>query len=144
MFRHFAAAAFVAVVTSLVLGGCGANATSAGSTTASPSGSPQTSAASEAASSAISAAVSGPIKIGFLAPMTGPLSLNGKDGLDGFNLYLKSINSTIAGRKLDVVTADSEGQAEAGLTKAKELVENDGVQLLMGITATPVSYAVAS
>lgn len=78
-----------------------------------------------------------------LLPLTGPLSPISKDEQEGFNGFLASINSSVAGRPIQVVNADTQGQADVGLSKAKQLVENDKVQLLAGIVATPVCYAVA-
>ena len=89
------------------------------------------------------AVASGPIKIGMLLPRTGGLANLGTDNLDAFNLYMDTINHTVAGRKVDVTVGDTAGQADVGLNKAKQLVENDKVSALMGLTATPVGYAVA-
>src|SRR6185312_11117627 len=92
-------------------------------------------------SGAAKPAASGPIKIGVIEPLTGSLSPNGKDGRDGFNLFLDSVNSTVAGRKIQVVEADSQGAADVSLSKAKQLVESDGVKALAGFVATPECYA---
>ena len=90
------------------------------------------------------AAASGqPIKVGLLEPLTGPQSNVGKDNQDGFNLYLSSIHSTMAGRKIEPLFEDDRFQADVGLTKAKELVESQGAKVLMGITPTPEGYAIA-
>jgi len=94
------------------------------------------------AAPAAAGAASTPIRIGVINPLTGPLANLGKDFSDGFNLYLASIHNAIAGRPVEPMFADSEGKADTGLTKAKQLVESDHVQLLTGITATPVCYAV--
>ena len=75
--------------------------------------------------------------------MTGPLSNSGKDNQDGFNLYLDSVNGTMAGRKIDALWGDEQANAEAGLLKAKQFVESDKVPLLMGITQSAVAYPVA-
>ena len=65
------------------------------------------------------AAAPGPIRVGILGPLTGPDSVNGKDNQDGFNLYLEAVNSTMAGRKIEVHYADTEAKPDMGLTKAK-------------------------
>jgi len=89
------------------------------------------------------AAASGkPIKIGLMEELTGPLAQSGKDNQDAFNLYLDSIDRTVAGRPVEVVVTDIEGKPDVGLTKAKQLVENDKVHLLAGIGSTAVCYAV--
>jgi len=75
--------------------------------------------------------------------LTGTFSNIAKDNQDGLNLYVESINSTLVGRKVQLIYADTEGKADVGLNKAKQLVESDKVSVLMGITATPVALAVA-
>jgi branched-chain amino acid transport system substrate-binding protein len=81
--------------------------------------------------------------MGVLLPLTGPLSPTAKDGQTGFNEYLSSINNTVAGRPIQVIYSDSEGKPDVALAKAKQLVENDKVSLLAGVTATPECYALA-
>lgn len=108
---------------------------------------PTTAAAAQPAATQSGAAAAagsgGVIRIGLLEPLTGTLAQQGKSNEDGFNLYLQSINSTIAGHKIEVVVGDTAGNADTGLAKAKQLVENNKVDMLAGITATPVCYAVA-
>lgn len=43
-------------------------------------------------SSSAFAAETGPIRIGFVTPLTGALAPGGKDALDAINLYLASVN----------------------------------------------------
>jgi len=90
-----------------------------------------------------SAAAKGPIKIGISLTLTGAQAPVGKDNQDALNLYLKSVNNTIAGRQIEPIFVDDQFKADVGLTKAKELVESQKVALLMGFIATPVGYAVA-
>ncbi|MBV9120709.1 MAG: ABC transporter substrate-binding protein [Chloroflexi bacterium] len=78
-----------------------------------------------------------------IEPLTGAFSPNGKDGRDGLELYMESINNTVAGRKIEISEADTTGDAGVALTKTKQLVEGAGVQLLTGFVATPECYAVA-
>ena len=42
---------------------------------------------------------SGPIKIGLLVPLTGPLATPGIDMVDGFKLYWEQVGNTAGGRK---------------------------------------------
>src|SRR5437762_8167015 len=66
-------------------------------------------------------AQSAPIKIGFLAPLTGPFAQIGKDMVNGNQLYLNEINSQIAGRKIEVIVEDDEGNPATALNKARKL-----------------------
>ncbi|HEY8693096.1 MAG TPA: ABC transporter substrate-binding protein [Chloroflexota bacterium] len=97
-------------------------------------------AASAAASVAPSSAT---IKVGLIETLTGPLANSGKDNLDAYNLYLSSTGNKLAGKSLDVVVVDDGGQPDAGLTKTKQLVENDKVAVLMGVHSSAVCYPVA-
>jgi branched-chain amino acid transport system substrate-binding protein len=116
----------------------------AASAAASASAKPAASASAKpAASAAAKPAAGGAIKIGYINSTTGSLANVGKDNNDAFQLYLDSIQGTVAGRKIEVVYADDAGSADTGLTKAKQLVESDKVNILMGLTSTPICYAVA-
>jgi len=83
----------------------------------------------------------GPIRVGFLAPLSGGLAQNGKDMLDGFQLYLEEIRSQMEGRKIEFIPEDTEGQPARTLTKARKLVENDKVHILVGPLLASSGYA---
>lgn len=144
---------------SLLLAACGgaaapaspASSTAAAKPATSASGAaPATSAAKPSAAAsakpaaAASAAPTGPLKLGVVNPLTGAQASAGLDHNDAFKLWLDSVNGTVAGRKLDVTYVDDQAQADVGLNKTKDLVENQHVSALFGFTFTPVGYAVAS
>jgi branched-chain amino acid transport system substrate-binding protein len=85
----------------------------------------------------------GPIKIGFLAPVTGGAAAVGKDMTNGFQMYLDEIGNTIAGRKVEVIVEDTQGQPALALTKLRKLVESDQVHVLAGLLFAHVGYALA-
>jgi branched-chain amino acid transport system substrate-binding protein len=85
----------------------------------------------------------GPIKIGFLAPVTGAAAAVGKDMTNGFQMYLDEIGNTIAGRKVEVIVEDTQGQPALALTKLRKLVESDQVHVLAGLLFAHVGYALA-
>jgi len=154
-----------AVVSSLLLGACGGSsapasgaaspsrtlsASGASSTGAVASGKPAAASAlpasvpaSPGSSNSAAAGSSGSIKIRYLVPLTGPLANIGQDNEDGFKLGLATFNSTVGGRKIEVLDADTQGKADVALTKSKQLVESDKAQVLMGLNTTPECYAVA-
>ena len=82
-----------------------------------------------------------PIKIGFLAPMSGAFAQVGKDMLNGTELYLDEIGRQVAGRKIELIVEDDEGTPAAALTKSRKLVEQDKVHLLTGGQLANVGYA---
>jgi branched-chain amino acid transport system substrate-binding protein len=87
------------------------------------------------------AAAQGPIKIGMLAPLTGPFAANGKDLVAGTEIYLDEIGRQVAGRKIELIVEDSEAKPDVALTKARKLVEQDRVHLLTGGVLASVGYA---
>jgi branched-chain amino acid transport system substrate-binding protein len=89
------------------------------------------------------AAQKGPIKVGFLAPQTGPLSANGKDMINGMQQFLEEHNYRLAGREIKLLLEDSEAKPATGLTKARALVEGQGVNILIGPLSAAVGYAIA-
>jgi len=135
------------LITLSVAAACGgaapAGSAPAGSSAAAVAKSPPSSAgASPSGAAAASAPAGGSVKVGFILPLTGVAALVGQDNLDGFNVYLQSIGNTVAGRKVEVITAD-EGQPDTALTKAKQLTESEHVHVLMGVNSTASCYAIA-
>ena len=87
------------------------------------------------------AAQSAPIKIGFLAPLTGPFAQIGKDMVNGNQLYLAEIGGQVAGRKIDVLVEDDEGNPATALNKSRKLVDQDKISILTGGMLANVGYA---
>jgi branched-chain amino acid transport system substrate-binding protein len=85
----------------------------------------------------------GPIKIGFLAPMTGGAAQVGKDMTNGLSMWLDENGWTMAGRKIELLVEDTQGQPNIALTKLRKLVESDRVQVLAGGLFAHVGYALA-
>ena len=85
----------------------------------------------------------GPIRIGFIAPLSGPNAQNGRDILNGFLLYLQEIGSRAGGRQIDVIIEDDEAIPAVGLTKTRKLVERDKVHLMAGALLSSTGYALA-
>ncbi|HLQ33106.1 MAG TPA: ABC transporter substrate-binding protein [Chloroflexota bacterium] len=118
-----------------------ASASAKPAASASASGQPALSASAAAKPAASAAAAGQPIKIGLIEDVTGVLANTAKDNIDGFNFYLSSINNTVASRPIQVVIADTQLKADVALTKAKQLVESDKVNLISGLIVTAECYA---
>ncbi|MFL6574811.1 MAG: ABC transporter substrate-binding protein [Burkholderiales bacterium] len=82
------------------------------------------------------------LRIGFLTVRTGPLAAGGRQMEEGINLFLKERNSTLSGRKVEIVFADTAGQPAQAKTKAQELVEREKVHVLVGPLATFEALAI--
>ena len=78
-----------------------------------------------------------PIKIGFLAPLTGPVAAWGKPGLDGCLIWAEWVNAdggiTIGdtSHPVEFVSYDNEYDAAKARTGATKLIREDGVKFVM-------------
>jgi branched-chain amino acid transport system substrate-binding protein len=93
--------------------------------------------------SASVAQAKGPIKIGYISPLSGGMAANGKDMLTGIQLYLEEIGYQVAGRKIELLVEDDEANPATGLTKTRKLVEKDGVHIMTGGLMASTAYALA-
>jgi branched-chain amino acid transport system substrate-binding protein len=84
----------------------------------------------------------GPLKLGLLVPLTGPLAANGKEMANGLGLYLEEQHQHLAGREVRLIVEDTEGKPATALTKVRALVESHGVQVLLGPLTTVEAYAI--
>ena len=82
-----------------------------------------------------------PIKIGFLAPLTGPFAQIGKDMVNGTELFLGEIGRQVGGRRIELIVEDTEGQPATALNKSRKLVEQDKVHVLTGGLLANIGYA---
>ncbi|GEM_PF-4146904 len=123
-----------------------AAASGAASASAKPAASGAASAAAKPAASgstAASAATGGSIRIGYITDLTGTTAQFGKDGVDGTNFFFDSIGNTVSGRKVEVIAVDDEIKPDVAITKARQLVENNKVHIIMGVLNTAICYALA-
>jgi branched-chain amino acid transport system substrate-binding protein len=84
----------------------------------------------------------GSIKIGMIAPLSGPFAQIGKDMVTGTELYLDEIGRQAAGRKIELLVEDDEGNPSVGVTKVRKLVEGDKVHLVTGGLLASTGYAI--
>ena len=73
-----------------------------------------------------------PFKIGLLTVKTGPLAQGGIQMEQGIASFLKEKGNTLAGRKIEFISADTGGNPAGAKTKAQELVERDRVNAVLG------------
>lgn len=87
----------------------------------------------------------GTIKIGVLASLTGALEAYGKQTKQGFELgldYATDGTMEVAGKKIEVVYEDTETKPEVAVQKATKLLEDDGVDFLVGSSSSGDTLAV--
>lgn len=73
-----------------------------------------------------------PVRIGFIVPLTGVFAANGRDMVNGLNLFWEEKGFTVAGRRVEIIVEDDAGVPAQTLTKARKLVEQDRVHMLFG------------
>jgi branched-chain amino acid transport system substrate-binding protein len=101
----------------------------------------QATGASAAAAALPVRAQAGPIRVGLVTVKTGPLASGGIDMERALQQYLNEHNSTIAGRKVELVVADSGGVPAQARTKIQELVERDHIHVMIGPLDTASALA---
>jgi len=83
------------------------------------------------------------LRLGFIAPMTGPFAQVGKDMVDGFQMYLDEVKGDFAGATVMLIVEDDQAKPDLGVTKAKKLVLQDKVQMFIGGVLASTGYALA-
>lgn len=84
-----------------------------------------------------------PIRIGFLAPLTGPVAAWGKPGLDGCMIWAERVNAaggiTLAdgAHPVEFVAYDDEYDPAKARTGATKLIREDGVSFIMMLGGDP-------
>src|SRR5512133_3185408 len=79
-----------------------------------------------------------PIKIGAFLSVTGGAAFLGDPEQKTLELYVEKVNAAggVLGRKLQLVSYDSAGDAEKARTFAKRLIEQDKVDIIVGGSTT--------
>lgn len=84
------------------------------------------------------------IKIGVLASLTGPLEAYGKQTVEGFELgleYATDRTMEVAGKKIEFIVKDTETQPDIAVKQATELLEDEGVDFLVGSSSSTDTLA---
>ncbi|HEV2012059.1 MAG TPA: ABC transporter substrate-binding protein [Candidatus Limnocylindria bacterium] len=103
---------------------------------------PATSTGGNAASSAVSATPGKPMKIGQLLPFTKVYAELGNSMKRSTELYLKTKGHQLANRLVTVIYEDEANDPQVGLAKTQKFIDQDQVDVMLGIVATPIAYAV--
>ena len=90
----------------------------------------------------VAAAQAAPLRVGFLTIKTGPLASGGLQMEQGLTVFFKERNNTLAGRPVELHTADTAGNPAQARTKTQELVERLNVAVLIGPLAAFEALAI--
>jgi branched-chain amino acid transport system substrate-binding protein len=83
------------------------------------------------------------LKIGFLAPRTGIFAQLGTDMVNGFQMYLDEHGGRLGGAKVTFIVEDDQGKPDVDVVKAKKLILQDKVDMLVGAVLATSAYALA-
>lgn len=86
-----------------------------------------------------------PLKIGVMSDLSGPLALFGNEMWNGLQIgfdYATDGALTVAGRPVELIVRDDTSDVDAGTAAARELIESEGVEILIGNTSSGVAAQV--
>jgi branched-chain amino acid transport system substrate-binding protein len=82
-----------------------------------------------------------PIRVGYLGPLTGIFAAAGKDMLDGLKMAFEQVSYEAAGRKIELIEEDDEGNPATAQAKYRKLVAQDRIHVLDGVLLINIGYA---
>lgn len=83
-----------------------------------------------------------PIKIGFVAELSGPQGVLGSDQYDAFMLAVEENGGKLGGVPVEIFKEDSKLKPEIGVQAVEKLIGREGVQIITGITFSNMMMAV--
>jgi branched-chain amino acid transport system substrate-binding protein len=83
-----------------------------------------------------------PVRIGFLAELSGPQGVLGQDQYDGFMLAVERNGGKLGGVPVQVFREDSQLRPEVAVQLAQKLIEKEKVVIITGITFSNIMMAV--
>lgn len=95
-----------------------------------------------AATACVAAFAQTPIRIGFVAELSGPQAVLGQDQYDGFMLYLEQKGGRLGGVPIQVLREDTQLRPEVAVQVVQRLIERDGVPIITGVTFSNVMMAI--
>ena len=84
-----------------------------------------------------------PIKIGHIVDLTGVEALTGKEYEQAVEFAIETLGGQMAGRPVELIIGDAQNSSSGAADIAKKMVEEDGVDLIIGPTQMGQKVAVA-
>lgn len=85
-----------------------------------------------------------PIKIGHIRPLTGHMAIVGERMIRAGDFGFEEAGYEVAGRKIEVIVADSGADPAMAIDAAKRLIEHDKVSMIIGPTVGGTQMAVSA
>lgn len=117
------------------LAGCSGDGDGGGTPTAGDGG-------TEGSGTTTSPSIEGPVRIGLLAPLSGPFSLTGQEIQRGTEMAREHLGGEVMGESIEFVSRDSEGNPSGALEGARSLVEQEDVDAIVGPSISSAGIAV--
>jgi branched-chain amino acid transport system substrate-binding protein len=89
-----------------------------------------------------SRAQQGPIKIGFMAELSGPQAVLGQDQYDAFMLVVEQNGAKLGGVPVSVLREDTQLKPDVAAQIAQKLIQKENVSIITGITFSNIMLAV--
>ena len=84
------------------------------------------------------------IRIGFITDMSGLYSdLDGQGGVEAIKMAIADMGGSVAGKKIELLTADHQNKADVAVSKAREWFDTQGLDMLIGGTNSGTAIAMA-
>ncbi|OGA43339.1 MAG: hypothetical protein A3G25_08305 [Betaproteobacteria bacterium RIFCSPLOWO2_12_FULL_63_13] len=84
------------------------------------------------------------LKLGFMAPLSGPSATAGQEMKRGLDIALEKFNNRIGGLETKVVIADDKGQPDNAAQEITRLIDREHIDVLSGLGLTNVMLAVTA
>lgn len=72
------------------------------------------------------------VKMGALATLEGAFTVLGEDSMRGVKMALEEFGYSAGGKKIELITGSSDASPDSAIRATRKLVEQDGVQILVG------------
>lgn len=72
------------------------------------------------------------LKVGILATLEGTYTLLGQDGVRGIEVALGAAKKMAGGREIETIVASTDTTPDSAVRAARKLIEQDGVQIIIG------------
>lgn len=96
-----------------------------------------------AGTAAAQSADKGKLKIGLMFTLSGPAAVLGEQGRDGFLLAADEMKKKFGGLDAEIIVVDDEQKPDVAVNKAKELVDRDKVDFVVGPIFSNIFQAIA-
>ncbi|UIF88808.1 ABC transporter substrate-binding protein [Cupriavidus sp. UYPR2.512] len=95
-----------------------------------------------AATAAMAQVSNDKIKVGFITDMSSLYSdIDGKGGLDAVKMAIEVHGGKVLGKPIELISADHQNKADIAASKAREWMDQEGVDLLLGGTNSGTALA---